>query len=102
MTRKQLHSFIGMINYYHNIWQGRSKVIAPPAVLMSKMTPWKWASVEQKVFKWAKKIVSQEMLLAYPEFNIPFEVHTDASDTQLGALISQNRIHVAFAGRLQK
>eukprot|EP00957_Ditylum_brightwellii_P086850 6610565-Ditylum_brightwellii.AAC.1 len=65
-----------MINYYCNMWQGRIKVLAPLAALISKTTPWKWMSVEQKAFKHAKKIVSKEMLLAYPDFNVPFEVHT--------------------------
>eukprot|EP00957_Ditylum_brightwellii_P069020 5239301-Ditylum_brightwellii.AAC.1 len=36
-TRKQLHCFIDMINYYCNMWQGCSKVLAPLAVLTSKI-----------------------------------------------------------------
>eukprot|EP00957_Ditylum_brightwellii_P020818 1569864-Ditylum_brightwellii.AAC.1 len=52
--------------------------------------------VEQKAFEWAKKIVCQEMLLAYPDFNIPFKVHMDTSDTQLGAINSQHRMPVAI------
>eukprot|EP00957_Ditylum_brightwellii_P042726 3235388-Ditylum_brightwellii.AAC.1 len=73
MTRKQLHSFIGMINYYHNMWQCCSKVLAPLAALTSKTTPWKWMPVEQKAYRQAKKIVIQEMLLVYLDFNIPFK-----------------------------
>eukprot|EP00957_Ditylum_brightwellii_P198467 15125707-Ditylum_brightwellii.AAC.1 len=94
--RKQLCSFIGMINYYCNMWHSCSKVLAPLAELMSKAHSSKWTSVEQKAFKWAKKIVIQEALLAYPYFNISFKVHTEASDTQLGAVISQCRMPVAF------
>eukprot|EP00957_Ditylum_brightwellii_P154340 11745048-Ditylum_brightwellii.AAC.1 len=52
-TRKQLCSFIGMINYYCNMGQGCSKVIVPLAALISNATPWKWTSVEQKGFKQA-------------------------------------------------
>eukprot|EP00957_Ditylum_brightwellii_P167812 12774302-Ditylum_brightwellii.AAC.1 len=95
-TKKQLHSFIGMINYYCKMWQDDSEVLVPLAVLISKATPWKWTPVEQKAFEWAKKIFIHEMLLAYPDFNIPFEVHMDTSDTQLGAVISQCKMHVAF------
>eukprot|EP00957_Ditylum_brightwellii_P092641 7054297-Ditylum_brightwellii.AAC.1 len=83
-TRKQLCSFIGMINYYCNMWQDHSKVLAPLTVLMSKTTPWAWMSVKQKAYDQAKKIVNQETLLAYLDFNLPFEIHMDASDTQLG------------------
>ena len=31
------------------------------------------------------------MLLSYPEFNQPFEIHTETSDLHLGAVISQNK-----------
>ena len=35
-------------------------------------------------------MVSAETLLNYPDWKIPFTVHTDAPDKQLGAVISQN------------
>ena len=37
--------------------------------------------------------------IAYPNWNMPFEVHTDASDKQLGAVISQNNKPIAFFSR---
>jgi RNase H-like domain found in reverse transcriptase len=40
--------------------------------------------------------MSKETLLTYPEFNQLFEIHTDASHSQLGAVISQN---IAFYSR---
>ena len=35
-------------------------------------------------------MVSSETLLIYPDWKIPFTVHTDVSDKQLDAFISQN------------
>ena len=35
-------------------------------------------------------MVSAKTLLSYPYWKIPFAVDTDASDKQLGAVISQN------------
>jgi hypothetical protein len=43
--------------------------------------------------------MSREVLLAYPDFNLPFVIHTDASKTQLGAVISQNGCPIAFYSR---
>ena len=33
-------------------------------------------------------MVSADMLLSYPDWKIPFTVHTNASDKQVGAVIS--------------
>jgi hypothetical protein len=38
-------------------------------------------------------------ILAYPNFKIPFEIHTDASSYQLGARISQNGKPIALYSR---
>jgi hypothetical protein len=46
-----------------------------------------------------KRIMSREVLLAYPDFNKPFIIHTDVSKTQLGAVISQNDRPIAFYSR---
>eukprot|EP00957_Ditylum_brightwellii_P095543 7277349-Ditylum_brightwellii.AAC.1 len=43
-----------------------------------------------------KNIISQEVLLAYPDFNILFEIHADASGTRLGVVISKRGIPVVF------
>jgi len=39
------------------------------------------------------------MLLSYPNFSLPFEIHMDANDKQLGAVISQNNQPIAFYSR---
>ena len=54
------------------------------------------AEVEQKAFDDIKRIISRETLLAYPNFNKPFVIHTDASKTQLGAVVSQEGKPIAF------
>ena len=46
-----------------------------------------------------KKILSSEILLAYPDFTKPFIIYTDASHTQLGAVITQNEKPIAFYSR---
>jgi hypothetical protein len=43
-----------------------------------------------------KKIIRKETLLLYPDFNKPFNIHTHASHTQQGAVISKNNKPVAF------
>jgi hypothetical protein len=46
-----------------------------------------------------KKVIAREVLLACPDFTKPFVIHTDASHTQLGAVISQDEKLIAFYSR---
>ena len=98
-NKKELRGFIGMVNYYRDMWIRRSDTLAPLTALTSKEAKWRWTEVEQKAFDTMKRIVSRETLLAYPNFSEPFEIHTDASHTQLGAVISQRGKPIAFYSR---
>ena len=98
-TKKQLRSFIGMVNYYRDMWQGRSDLLAPLSALTSKKAKWLWTDVHQASFDSMKKAIARETILAYPDFNKPFDIHTDASKVQLGAVISQENRPIAFYSR---
>ena len=67
--------------------------------LTSANVKFEWTNVKQMAFDKIKQIVGHETLLSYPDFNLPFEIHTDASHTQLGAVISQNNKPIAFYSR---
>ena len=81
------------------MWVRRSHALAPLAALTSKTTKWKWEPQHQKAFAMAKRIIAKETLLAHPNFNKPFQIHTDASHCQLGAAVSQEGKPIAFCGR---
>ncbi len=98
-TRKQLRGFIGMINFYRDMWKNRSSLLAPLTALTSKNVPYKWTDEHQKNFDAIKRVIGREVLLAYPDFNAPFQIHTDACKTQIGAVISQNGKPIAFYSR---
>jgi hypothetical protein len=98
-NKKELRGFIGIVNYYRDMWIRRSHVLAPLASLTSKTTKWKWEAEHQKAFDDAKRIIAREVMLAYPDFSKPFEIHTDASHFQLGAVISQEGKPIAFYSR---
>jgi hypothetical protein len=49
-----------------------------------------WTEEHEKNFDAMKRVIGREVSLAYPDFNAPFQMHTDASETQIGAVISQN------------
>ena len=43
-----------------------------------------------------KAAIVKEVVLAYPDFLKPFEIYTDASTKQLGAVITQENRPIAF------
>ena len=98
-TRKKLRSFIGMVNYYRDMWPKRSENLAPLSALTSSKVKWEWTAEHQKAFETMKILIAKETLLTYPDFNKTFEIHTDASKLQLGACISQDKKPIAFYSR---
>jgi len=97
--KRQLRRFIGMINFYRDMWIRRSEILAPLTELTSKTAKWVWGEKQEKAFQTIKKVLSKEVLLAYPNFDKEFHIHTAASHTQLGAAISQDDRPIAFYSR---
>jgi hypothetical protein len=62
----------------------------------SKKKPWRWESIHQQAFDNVKATITKEVVLAYPDFTKPFEIYTDASTMQLGAVITQGNRPIAF------
>ena len=91
-----------MVNYYRDMWGKRSEILAPLATLTSKTEKWVWKAEHQKAFDDMKKLISWEALLVYPVVNEEFVIHTDASHTQLGAVILQRGKPIAFYSRQLK
>jgi hypothetical protein len=65
----------------------------------TKKRPWRWDPIHQQAFDNVKAAIAKETVLAYPDFLKPFEIYTDASSTQLGAVITQDDRPIAFFSR---
>jgi RNase H-like domain found in reverse transcriptase/Reverse transcriptase (RNA-dependent DNA polymerase) len=95
---KQVRSFIGAVTYYRDIWPRRSHILAPLTDLTGKGT-FHWTPVHQKAFDAMKALMIEDVLLHYPGHNLLFHICTDASDYQLGSVILQQNVPVAFYSR---
>ena len=98
---KQLKLFLGMVNFYRDMWPECLHCLAPLCKLLSKnrKTNWLWEKVHQQAFDEAKKMLCKNAMLAYPDFEISFDLYTDASDLQLGATLVQSGKPIGFYTR---
>ncbi len=65
----------------------------------TQKSPWRWDPIHQQAFDNIKATIAKDVVLAYPDFTKPFEIYTDASTMQLGAVIPQDNRPIAFFSR---
>ena len=72
--------------------------------LLKKDNEFKWTEKQQKAFETLKRKLIEYPILGYPDYEKPFILFTDASGTELGAILSQLNEHgkeivIAYASR---
>jgi hypothetical protein len=109
---KELWQFLGMVQYYRDMWAKHSEMLAPLTDVVgacgekkttkknkTKKLPWRWDPIHQQAFDNVKATITKDVVLAYPDFTKPFEIYTNASTMQLGAMITQDNRPIAFFSR---
>jgi hypothetical protein len=97
---EKLRRFLGMVQYYRDMWKKRSEMLAPLTDLVgecgqtkvtkangTKKLAWHWDEKHQKAFNLVKETIVQDVVLAYPDYSRPFEIYAIASKIQRGAVI---------------
>eukprot|EP00804_Cyclotella_cryptica_P020531 CCRYP_003381-RA/>CCRYP_003381-RA protein AED:0.33 eAED:0.44 QI:0/0/0/1/0/0/3/0/548 len=103
---------LGMVQYYRDIWARHSEVLAPLTNLVgecghtkvtrankTKKKRWHWDDIHQQAFDTLKATIARDVTLAYPDYSQGFEIYTDSSKSQLGAVITQNNRPLEFFSR---
>ena len=88
-SRKDLQRFLGFANFYRRFVRGFSSVAAPLTLLTSPLVEFTWGAVQEAAFCALKSALVTAPVLAHPDVTKPFFVEVDASDTGLGAVLSQ-------------
>jgi hypothetical protein len=98
-----------MVQYCRDLWARQSETLTPLTSLVgecsqtkvsrakgTKKAPWHWDEVHQRAFNHVKATITREVVLAYQDYSKVFEIYTDASSKQLGAVITQENRPIAF------
>uniref|UniRef100_A0A9J8C7I0 Gypsy retrotransposon integrase-like protein 1 n=1 Tax=Cyprinus carpio carpio TaxID=630221 RepID=A0A9J8C7I0_CYPCA len=90
-SKTQVRAFLGLAGYYRCFIPNFSSLASPLTDLTRKGQPEKvqWTPETEEAFNRVKAALTTEPVLRAPDFNCPFLVQTDASDTGLGAVLSQ-------------
>ena len=86
---KEVRSFVGMCSYYRRFIPNFSQIAEPIIDLTKKYAHFKWTDNHQKAFDFIKESLTCVPLLVYPDPNRPYTLFTDASDTCIGACLTQ-------------
>lgn len=87
--KKELASFMGLMQYYRRFSQNFSMKAAPLNDLRKAATAFNWTSECQTTFERLKEEATRYPTLRYPDFKRRFVIYTDACERGLGAVLAQ-------------
>lgn len=91
-THKQIMSYLGLVNYYRKFIPKFSEICRPINNLLKKGIKFEWTKECQTAFEVLREKLINPPVLIMPDFTKPFIITTDASDTAIGAILSQGEI----------
>ena len=85
----ELRSFLGLAGYFRRFIPRFATVASPLTALTKKGVRFVWTDLTENAFQVLKSCLSSAPILAYPNFEKPFILQTDASDVGLGVVLTQ-------------
>ena len=98
-TTKGLRSFLGLASYFRKFVRDFAKIAKTLSDLLKKSVSKMWDEHCHRAFGKLKHHLISALLLKFPKFKKPFEVHTDASDFAIGGVLMQEGRPVAFESK---
>ena len=88
-SKKNIKQFLGLANYYRRFIKDFGTTAKPLQRLLEKNIAFEWTQQCQGAFDHLRKCLMTTPILAFPDHSRHFMLDTDASDTGIGAILSQ-------------
>lgn len=91
-NKKEVKRFLGIASWYRKFVPNFSSIAGPLNKLTStnkKTNPFAWTTQAEESFNKLRELLVSAPILSCPNFNLPFQVHTDASDYGVGGMLTQ-------------
>ena len=88
-TVQQVQQFLGLSSYYRKFIKNFAMIAKLLHQLTERDRPFSWTKDCTSAFAELKLRLTSTPILTYPDFQLPFILDTDASNTGVGAVLSQ-------------
>ena len=88
-SQKNVRQFLATVGFYRQFIENFAGIAAPLSTLLRKDIKWKWDDEHQEAFEKLKCAMVTAPILKHPNFDLPFEIHSDASCESIGGCIMQ-------------
>jgi len=89
---KQLKTFYELISYYRRFIPNCSKIASPLYKLLKRDANFEWTEAQENAFQHLKAKLVSRPILQYPDFSNEFVLTTEASNRELGPVLSQDQL----------
>ena len=89
-TVQQLQQFLGLASHYRWFVKDFSLIASPLHRLKERGREFKWTTECAQAFSTLKHCLTHATVLAFPDFTQPFTLDANASQSGIGAVLSQN------------
>ena len=86
-----VRAFLGCAGFYRKFIKGFSEIALPLTDLTGKGIKFQWGEKEEAAFRKLKEEMESTQVLALPDVDKPFVIHTDASGYATGAVLQQDQ-----------
>ncbi len=88
-SKRQLQAFLGVANYFRVFVPHFASIAEPLYSLLRKHVRFQWTQAQTQAVEILKQKLASAPIVKFPNYHADFHLHTDASETGMGATLMQ-------------